>query len=332
VVLASLLPGLRTIRTPLAAGYVLLVAAWLAFAEVFPPQSVATGLPADLYSLYSAMGRGPVLAAATFAAYLVGVISVESTKLLGAGVGNLLWLSYSLLPEHYKNPLRRWGGGLFLLSPGGTSRRARRAALQTVIIRQLSRRFMEDEEFRAEIVSQLSKLQQWAEESGTRLPEPLGDVSASELAVDMLNRPHTRFRVLRRLIHVRLHAEDLLWESEFAGGSAAATPDVAEERDRSRAEADFRFGLALPIFVLTLVVAHRTSPWYMAGAFISVWLWYMGSVANAEGDGVVLRAVAEGKLTWPAAERLSSGPVHYRTFPEVIRRWPLRTPKLSSLP
>jgi hypothetical protein len=321
--LASLLPGLRNVRAPLAAGYILLAAAWLAFAPIYPSRSAATGVLADLYSLYSASGKGPALAAATFAAYLVGVISVELTRLLIAGANNFVDLAYSLVPNRYRSPISELAGKLFPLSPGGSSTKARRNAIETVIVRQLSLRYLEDEGFRDEIVSRLSKLKEQARDSGSQLPEPFCDASAADLAADMFSSVYTRVRSLARLIDLRKHAEDLLWESRFAEGSAAATPDVSEERDRSRAEAEFRFGLALPTFVLTLVLAYRASPWFLAGSVISVWLWYMGSVMYAEADGAVLRAVAQGKLIWPAAKRLSTGRIHYRTLQEIVtRRWP----------
>jgi hypothetical protein len=142
----------------------------------------------------------------------------------------------------------------------------------------------------------------------------------------MLDRPSTRLRVLSKIIAHRMYIEDLQWETRFMGG-ATVTPEITEERDRGRAEADFRLGLSPPIMVLALVLAYRASLWFLVGAIAAIWLLYLGSAAYAEADGAILRAVAEGRVTWPAAERLARGRVHLRSFPSVTRRWPLPGPR-----
>jgi hypothetical protein len=73
--LAALLPGLRELRAPLAAGYLWLLVAWLAFADALPSQEAATGALAHVYELNEgarAVGLGVAL---SFLAYLVGALS-----------------------------------------------------------------------------------------------------------------------------------------------------------------------------------------------------------------------------------------------------------------
>jgi hypothetical protein len=73
--LAALLPGLRELRAPLAAGYLWLLAVWLAFADAFPSRDAATGALAHVYELNDgarAIGLGVAL---SFLAYLVGALS-----------------------------------------------------------------------------------------------------------------------------------------------------------------------------------------------------------------------------------------------------------------
>ena len=63
--LLNLLPGLRELRAPLAAGYIWLFAAWLAFSGDIPEPTGA----ADFFDQFEALGAA---AALTFAAYLIG--------------------------------------------------------------------------------------------------------------------------------------------------------------------------------------------------------------------------------------------------------------------
>lgn len=81
-VLASLLPGLREIRAPLAAGYLWLAFAWLLAREHLPAAANATGLLDDVYALAALVGTTACLAAVSFVAYLVGALSGTMTELI----------------------------------------------------------------------------------------------------------------------------------------------------------------------------------------------------------------------------------------------------------
>jgi hypothetical protein len=74
--LASLLPGLRDLRAPLAAGYLWLLTVWLALAEHVPDRDEATtGLFSSVYrldDLVTAIGLGVAL---SFVAYVLGMLS-----------------------------------------------------------------------------------------------------------------------------------------------------------------------------------------------------------------------------------------------------------------
>jgi len=112
-VLASLLPGLRNIRAPLAAGYVLLLAAWLWLVPILSPLPTESGVVADLYSLYTAASRAVAIAAMTFAAYLIGVVSIELTQLGFLIINAAIWIAYLLLPAQIKPALRRFAATAF---------------------------------------------------------------------------------------------------------------------------------------------------------------------------------------------------------------------------
>jgi hypothetical protein len=79
--IANLLPGLRDLRTPLAVGYLWLVALWLLLHKYLPTSiDAAKGPLRSLYELGDFVGEGIVLAAMTFVAYLLGSLLVRNFK------------------------------------------------------------------------------------------------------------------------------------------------------------------------------------------------------------------------------------------------------------
>ncbi len=73
--LASLLPGVRDVRTPLTVGYLWLVVLWAWFADSIPRERPSDeGLVARFFDLHDLLGPGATLAALSFVAYLLGVL------------------------------------------------------------------------------------------------------------------------------------------------------------------------------------------------------------------------------------------------------------------
>ena len=73
--LTNLLPGIRDLRTPLATGYLWLLALWLWVPSQFKHAVPTTGIPGDITRLAHYASRAGVGIAVSFAAYLVGVLS-----------------------------------------------------------------------------------------------------------------------------------------------------------------------------------------------------------------------------------------------------------------
>jgi hypothetical protein len=76
LMLTSLLPGLRELRAPLASGYLWLVALGLIVEPHVPDRAEATGLMASVYRLTEGLSSVGLGVAATFAAYLIGSLSL----------------------------------------------------------------------------------------------------------------------------------------------------------------------------------------------------------------------------------------------------------------
>ncbi|MFJ9605280.1 hypothetical protein ACIRS1_02855 [Kitasatospora sp. NPDC101176] len=89
--LMNLLPGLRDLRTPLAAGYVWLVGLWFLLRDHAPARKGATGIALSAYKLIDIVGSPALLAAGSFVAYVVGS-------------------SVSITPGRLRKQIFTWGG------------------------------------------------------------------------------------------------------------------------------------------------------------------------------------------------------------------------------
>ncbi|MFD5412439.1 hypothetical protein [Streptomyces nojiriensis] len=74
VMLASLLPGIREIRTPLVTGYIWLISLWLIAGDVIPRRNQAQGSLKEVYSFADFFGKSAIVAMITFVAYLLGAL------------------------------------------------------------------------------------------------------------------------------------------------------------------------------------------------------------------------------------------------------------------
>lgn len=308
--LTSLLPGLRQLRAPLAVGLVWLIATWLAVAPDIPSRSQATGVFADLYELTAAVGKVPTLAAAAFAAYLIGILSVRVTTALAAA---------NALSNRITGRITRPSvvDRIFALTPGGSIKRRQLTALRHTIMHRLLDRYQRDEEFQNEIAEQITTLYDDAGRDGQRLPEPFSGHTRDDLIADLADRPDTRVRTLRCLIDLNRHARELTWATHFIESAAATAPEVLDQRDRAHAEAEFRTAMSLPLAALILAVSYRTSPWVLALLVIPVWLVFLGGELYGDADDTILRAVMRGTVDWRALDYLDTARIHYRRHSEV---------------
>ncbi len=103
IMLANLLPGLRDIRAPLAAGYVWLVVGYIAFDPLVPskPHGIWETL-SHLDHLASAVGLG---VAVSFLAYVIGTLSQAPAGVVAGLLGR--WAS-DRYGQGRTNPTRPW--------------------------------------------------------------------------------------------------------------------------------------------------------------------------------------------------------------------------------
>jgi hypothetical protein len=117
-VLTSILPGVRELRTPLATGYLWLLNAWLLVGQHLPHVRPGGGPLARLWDAGSYGGKGALVVALSFVAYLIGVFVEIDPLLMWEHGGRPRWINA------IRNQLRR--GALnriinfFPLSPRAT--------------------------------------------------------------------------------------------------------------------------------------------------------------------------------------------------------------------
>lgn len=274
--LANLLPGLRQLRAPLAAGYLWLVAAWLEFAAVIPlPKEVSTGVFKDVYEIGGAIGPSAATAAASFAAYIVGVLSVQATT-----------MALPVLRRKREIAGRRhWG----LVMPSAAGIEALREAVKD----QLARRYDTDPE--------LKKLLEKTRESCGELRE--------------LTDPDVRRTLLNVRIDVDRYAEKLKQDLPLIPYRMLAEEKdhkIYSEFDRLRAEAEFRAAVALPLAVIVAVVAWRTSPWWALALVVPALLALEAARATTAATDVLAESIRARPCDSPVLSDVQGGPLEAR--------------------
>ncbi|MDC7120243.1 hypothetical protein OMK64_01685 [Cellulomonas fimi] len=104
--LASILPGARELRTPLAVGICLGAIVWIRWGDAFPTEAEATGFLARAYDTFGALGATVTLAVASFVCYLFGSLYVG---IVGQAIKRFVSLSQrrqaAILQRHFMREL-----------------------------------------------------------------------------------------------------------------------------------------------------------------------------------------------------------------------------------
>jgi hypothetical protein len=271
--LSTLLPGIRELRAPLAAGYIWLLAGWIALEPHIPEAGSSTGLIASIYRLNDALSGFGLAVAASFAAYLIGSLSITL----------------------FSPAIRQWFIGVPLSAPSlgplaplseqGTSALStlvRRTSDQMAVSLALTE-LTPDEVLQLEGIS-----------SDDRQSAPLGTAirrppssRARRLVAPIIDRVYKRRR--RRFTRIEIGSTVISFDptsdldqrqlqlvrrvvSEFdqiiSTRLLGRDPDLFSAIDRHRAEVEFRLAVIPPLIVLSLAVATRVDLW--AAPFVVV--------------------------------------------------------------
>jgi hypothetical protein len=320
--LASLLPGLRQLRAPLAAGYLWLVAAWLVFADLIPDGNHAHGVLRKAYDLAGAVGTSTVLAAATFVAYVLGVLSVQITATAVPGLGVFRRRRPSAdrpqlviaTPSKSRNTVVRKVVRT-LQSAVAAFSTDRNTALQQAI-RGLRLGVATPSEggkatLREAVLDEL--VQRSAKDS--RLKGRLEETRSSFDQSLNLNDPAVRRALLDARIKVDSYASELekdlpLMPLRLLG--EGKQQEIYGEFDRLRAEAEFRASIALPLVVLVGVAGWRVSPWWLIAMVAPVMLVAEARRSVTAAADVMAESIRARAAPSPLLSELEAGELRFR--------------------
>ncbi|MFD7097611.1 hypothetical protein [Streptomyces xanthophaeus] len=251
--LASLLPGIRELRTPLATGYLYLLALLLVVGDSIPTRAQAHEPLSLLYDVVEWMGKPAALAASTFVAYLLGsVLEVHATTVIRG-----LWI----VRRKYWLPDRRKldhvleteaGRSQWMDLPGDRPRDYPYLQLMAA-----------QEALTKPAVDALAMY------CGDRLELPVRSsrTFAEALAPLIGDLPQLRTRV------------------------HAASKDLFGDYDRVAAEADLKVNVGAAAIVLSVLAAIRVEPWWALVCGPMLLLIYRGLSLARQANDVLVQAI-----------------------------------------
>ena len=299
--LSSLLPGLRELRAPLAAGYVWLLGLWLALNPFLPPGGQATRLYREVVGLANWAGKPAVFAAATLAAYVLGTMSIAFT--------------------HNLDELVRRSTRLRWLKPSHRGSRRVRRALRDAAVNKLCSRFLDDESFRDAVMEHIRGLQVQAQRDGRDLPRVIDRVRIDHLRRQAMDDYLHRWHLLDTVVVLDAYVESAKEDLDYLAPRLLGKEDeLYGEYDRLNAEGSFRVGLCLPVGFVLLVLALRLSPWWLFGMVVPLQLLYLGSASWAAAEKNLAVALAADRVESPTLERLLSADIEFLSYHELAPR------------
>ena len=302
--LASLVPGLRDVRAPLAAGYLWMIVAWIAFEPAVPEREAAEGVLASIYRVSDVLSAVGVGVALSFAAYLLGSLSASTLTPL---LRRLFPRAWSRSTDQDVSVPRA------PLSPQAE------AALSLVV-----------RNTRDQVMSSLA-LTDWdpdrflAERTGRRLfsakdaanPHAVGRAGHA-LIDELLNRdapvayagPGSMEPVdvdaQRDLMLARAVLQDLdiVAQTRLLGRDQ----ELYAEVDRNRAAVELRLAVIPPLLCLAIAVGARSSPWLLTvlaglGAILCWGLFRDAIRSETVANQILLQSMEDRRFRSPTLER-----------------------------
>jgi hypothetical protein len=264
-VLAHLLPGFREIRAPLASGYIWLLSLWIALADHIPNKKEAQGVWESAYHLSAIAGTTATLAAATFAAYLIGsLLEIRARSIVHWFRFSEWWWSLSrktLKKGDFSDPrMLRWTS---------TSTTARGPANLH------------------EPVGHYDSL------TALRRPEWGSRASRSALIDLAVYIGHVGGPMVATPFVIGRFGDEL---DQLAIRLQAKNADLYSTYDRATAEADLRVNVGFSLSCFMAVIAGKSSPSFLLLIPCACLLIVRGQQKAREANDVLIQAVVSGEL------------------------------------
>jgi hypothetical protein len=307
--LATLLPGLRELRAPLAAGYLWLVSAWFILAPKISSSIWNTkGVWQDAYRLGEFFGRPGILVAATFTAYVIGILTERLARLLVWPVG--------LVRD--------------AVLPGGRTY----GILQDAVLDTLVRRYHESQEFRTAVRQHLdvatlagifvnlprfwsgdlatAKALEEAMKREASLDDPVVSETTEEVLANAARRDNELRTVLYFTINLRYYADSLnenlyLIPARLVGKEQ----EIYERWDRLRAESEFRLSIAPPLAAMAIILANRLNPLWLLLIVPSAYLTFQGFAREEAATAQLAESIRAGRVASAVLEDIRTAELHW---------------------
>jgi hypothetical protein len=344
--LASLLPGLRDLRAPLAAGYIWLAAGWLYFAPQLPTSvEDADGVIKDIYRTVDASNPVAVAAGLTFIAYLLGILSIDFLTpvvniiliLLAFTITTPL-LAISRIREYLRE--RRQGLHLtnfeddlwasFKRRRFWTSAEDRKLDL---LVGRVSTQILTDADYRNTF---MEKLEERSIRRFIRRMEGFGDYRYQSVMDYPWEEKENKLVEVRKML-----AEDLQEGSKTAAVALFASevnvyehlreidkeldlvperivgdkPATYERWDRLIAEAEFRQGTLLPLSAIIAALWARGVlgwPLWLLATSIPLVIYYQGVLKANAAEAQLIQTIEANVVQLTALEKLTTADLRWR--------------------
>lgn len=284
--LATVLPGLRYIRTPLTVGYMWFLVLWIALSHRIASPGQASGGLADIYRLSHAIGPAGTAVAVSVAAYVVGILLVP--------------LSFRIIDVSGTTLRRTFAGDL---TPGHRRYATVQSALWDTVAERLSARFCSDEAFRSAVL-----------DAAVALPSDGSTLPRDRPALERLARSngYARYQLIVETVDLSPLTDDIHNElSYIARRLHGQDNDIYQEYDRLQAEADFRLAIFFPIALFFGVLAIRWQPLWWIGTAAAFALLYVGVASRIEAEQMLATGMAAGRIDDPKLQRVDVAAVSF---------------------
>ena len=304
--LTSVLPGLRELRAPLAAGFTWLAALWVIFSRHIVDATSKDGtLIGRSTSALSELGAGGLIAGASFVAYIVGSTLIPMSR---PPVGFAHWVrrqdphDWLDLPSRDVGPNDREWLNLQLnrlqrlLYPGVKAEKDRHGSVGERVANLLTRAY--DKGWTVPAVA--SSIYTGSPRRDRRIIDDFPDPRVHHDSGGVWGTDVSEKRLHAALI------EAIDEESEsLAINLEVAQPAVFQRFDRLRGEASLRLGLVLPVASLSVALAFAYERWWLVSALLlPAVMFVQGCRRYFEAEDVIARAIEQNYITSETATGL----------------------------
>lgn len=305
--LASLLPGLRELRTPLAAGYIWLAGLWLSLRSILRLADHSTGIGRDIVNLTDWAGKPATFAIITFVAYLVGTLSSAATDIIDRTAG---WMVSTIGRGHLER-----------LKPAYWAYAGEKGALLNAVANRLSGRFLEDQSFRDAVMKHAVGLQEAHAQGGVsyRLPYVLASEQGERLEQQAVDSYRARRELLLSIIDTDPFVDIAQRDLEYVAPRLIGKEDIVYgEYDRLDTEGSFRINLFLPLVYLFGSLALIASPWWAMGFVAPVALVWLGSHTRSLARQYLVVALEAGRVESPGLDSVINGRIEFVPYQDFV--------------